>query len=51
MGQKNLSVMQMLNLLDIVEEVEPLGANTWEECHIIYEEWAVKEGYPVHDGE
>ena len=51
MGQKNYTAIEIDMLLDIVAEIEPLGANMWAEVHERYNQWAMAQSYPMRDAD
>jgi len=48
-GRPNYTPPETKVLLDIVGEVEPIGANMWALVASRYAEWAVEVGYPPRD--
>ena len=46
-GLHNYSADEVEKLLDVLEEVTPIGANHWEQIGEIFEAWAKDNGYPA----
>ena len=48
-GKKNYKAAEISMLLDVIQEILPLGKNEWVAAHEVYKKWARENGYQERD--